>query len=111
MPESEAQVSEELREDLQEVLVEWVENSGQWWPIPCDVYERIRLAVLRDFSLAGVRARGATARDFSEMGKMGGRPRKGETAEEARLRRIKDNEDPLNSECGDMFDFSDAGDA
>lgn len=106
MPESE--ISEELMEDLQLVLVDWVEGNEQWWPIPGDVYERIRLAVLRDFSLAGVRARGATARDFSEMGKLGGRPRKGETAEEARLRRIREAEDPLNSECPDMFDFGDA---
>lgn len=111
MPESEAPVSEELREDLQEVLVEWVEGNEPWWPIPCDVYERIRIAVLRDFSLAGVRARGASHQDFVAMGKMGGRPRKGETAEEARLRRIREADDSLNSECGDMFDFSELGDA
>lgn len=110
MPESEAPVSEELRTDLEEILVEWVETGEQWWPIPPDVHERIRLAVLRDFSLAGVRARGATHQDYVAMGKLGGRPRKGETAEEARLRRIMESEDPLNSECGDMFDFSDAGD-
>ena len=83
MPQSE--LTDELHNDLCEIIA----NYGIYFQDGSveDFFAEVRAAVLRDFSLAGVRARGLTPGDLAQVGRLGGRPRKGETAEEARARR------------------------
>lgn len=83
MPKSNTELSEELFTEMRGIIV----RSTGMTRVSRALVEELRCAVLRDFSLAGVRARGLTPAELTELGKRGGRPRRGETAEEARIRR------------------------
>lgn len=82
------ELSEELVEELDEVMDSHeIRFSGERE----ELYGALVEAVRRDFALSGVKARGLTteiAREQARLGaRLAGRPRKGETAEEARMRR------------------------
>lgn len=83
MPNTE--LTEDLMAEMEQIIRQYLRLPSQ--KVSPAMLEELRCAVLRDFSLAGVRARGLTPAEFSRQGKLGGRPRAGETAEEARARR------------------------
>lgn len=86
MPNSE--LSGELFDEFDEVMLCYgIKLQGDRE----EFYYALVEAVRRDFALAGVKARGLTSDEAREQARLGarfaGRPRKGETAEEARMRR------------------------
>lgn len=90
MPNQE--LSSDLEDELDEIMDDYESELADGSGCRDSLYERLIEAVRRDFALAGVRARGMTSEEAREQGRLGarlgGRPRRGETAEEARMRRL-----------------------
>lgn len=90
MPQTE--LSSELVVELDAIMDDYEDDLGRGADCRDELYVSLVEAVRRDFALAGVRARGLTSEQAREQGKLGarlgGRPRAGETPEEARMRRL-----------------------
>lgn len=102
-------ITQELYNELKQILVQginWEVDPTKGDVIPDALYEEIRYAVIKDFSLAGVYARGASHEEYVRIGNLGGRPRAGETPAQAYQRRALERE--RKKEDADLPAFADS---